>query len=129
MNMLIVAGLMAFGLLAIITAAFLAMDESKTSPTSTTAAAKTSQPTSAPVHATEQRLPALREETQVTTFTTQFSELTAQLRSLHEQAQEVERRLSLLSDLAEQIELGQTRVSIEETQDYRLPEPVNSVHA
>ncbi|MBV9616777.1 MAG: hypothetical protein JO031_15090 [Ktedonobacteraceae bacterium] len=63
-------------------------------------------------------MPTIREKTQVTTITTQFSELTAQLRSLHEQAREVERRLSILSDIAEQIEFGQSRVSIEETEDY-----------
>lgn len=131
MNMLIVAGLMAFGLLAIIAAVFLAMGESKTAQTSTTASSKTEaittttpQSATAPSPASKQNLPAIREETQVTAITTQFSELTAQLRSLHEQAREVERRLSILSALAEQIELGKSRISIEETQDYRLPEPV-----
>ncbi len=131
MNMLIVAGLMAFGLLAIITAVFLAMGESKASQINTTASSKTEAittttplPIAAPSRLAAQNLPAIREETQVTAITTQFSELTAQLRSLHEQAREVERRLSILSALAEQIELGKSRISIEETKDYRLPEPV-----
>ena len=136
MSTLIVAGLMAFGLLAIITAVFLAMDENKASPTSATASSKTEasttttpQPVTAPTPVTKKLLPAIREEAQVTPITTQFSELSAQLRSLHEQAREVERRLSILSDFAEQIERGQARVSIEEMQDYRLPEPVDSARA
>ncbi|MBV9711543.1 MAG: hypothetical protein JO011_11620 [Ktedonobacteraceae bacterium] len=127
MSMLIVVGLMAFGLLAISTAVFLAMGENKTPSASTTAPSKTASSTtttpqpvaeSASARISEQRLPTIREKTQVTAITTQFSELTAQLRSLHEQAREVERRLSILSDIAEQIEFGKSRVSIEETEDY-----------
>lgn len=133
MNTLIVAGLMGFGLLAIIAAVFLAMDESKTASTSTTPPAKTkaittTTPQLVAAHVAEQRLPAIREEAQVSVITTQFSELTAQLRTLHEQARDVERRLSMLSDIAAQIERGQSKVSIEEAQDYRLPEPVDSAH-
>ncbi|MBV9711783.1 MAG: hypothetical protein JO011_12835 [Ktedonobacteraceae bacterium] len=123
MSVLIVIGLMAFGLLAMTTAVFLAMGENKTPSASTTAPSKTASsttttPESASAHVSEERLPTIREKTRVTTITTQFSELTAQLRSLHEQAREVERRLSILSDIAEQIEFGQSRVSIEETEDY-----------
>jgi hypothetical protein len=136
--MLIVVGLMAFGLLAIGGAVFLAMGESKTPATSTATSSKTeSSGTNAeatrsdstpsfPIEIPEQRLPALREEAQIVAITTQFSELTVQLRSLHEQAREVERRLSILADIAEQITPGQSRISIEEAEDYRLPESVES---
>jgi hypothetical protein len=136
MSTLIVAGLMAFGLLAIITAVFLAMDESKTFSTNPAASATTKaitattpRPITVPAHVAARCLPAIREEAQVSAITTQFSELTAQLRALHEQARDVERRLSMLSDIAAQIELGQAKVSIEETQGYRLPEPADSARA
>ncbi len=134
MNMLIVAGLMAFGLLAIGTAIFLAMGESKTPPTGTAASSKTASSTTTPPLVKKpvparQHLPAIREESQVATITTEFSNLTAQLRSLHQQAQEIEHRLSILSGMAEQIERAQASLSIEETEDYRLLEPVDSAQA
>ena len=132
MSTLIVAGLLAFGLLAIIAAILLAMNESKTSPISSTPSSipEISPAASMPPAATpapEQRLPAIREEAQVSGITTQFSELTAQLRALHEQAREIEQRLSVLSTIAEKIEQHQSRVSIEETENYRLLEPGNII--
>lgn len=120
MSTLIVAGLMAFGLLAIVAAVLLAIDENKTSPTSTLSSIPASPMTTTiqtianPVP--EQRLPAIREDAQVAIVTIQFSELAAQLRALHKQAREIEQRLSILSTTTEQIEKSQSNISSEETE-------------
>jgi hypothetical protein len=133
MSTLIVAGLMVFGLLAIVAAVLLAMGENKTSPTSTTPsitespAEATVRPTAdfAPALVAEQHLSVMKGEAQTVAITTQFSELIAQLRALHEQTREIEQRLSILSDIAESIERSQFSISIEEAENYRLLEPAN----
>lgn len=106
MSTLIVAGLMAFGLVAIIAAILLVMDEHKTSPSST------SSSNTAP----EQRLPTIREEAQSTVSSMQIGEITSQLRALYEQARELEQRLSILSAISEQIERNQSSLNSEETE-------------
>jgi hypothetical protein len=133
MNMLIIAGLMAIGLLGIVGAILLAMGEEKTTksqPLNSQSKAMPATTTPLPPEkesGTQQRLPAIREDPQIA-INGQFRELAAQLRVLHQQAQEIEHRLSLLAQAAAHIERNQpASISIEEEgEGYSLPEPVKS---
>ncbi len=132
MSMLIIAGLMAIGLLAIVGVIFLAMGEEKAA--ATTAPGPKQAPTTARPTAeaekepmAQQHLPVVREDPQVAVINGQFRELAAQLRVLHQQAREIEQRLSILSQAADHIERSQIPgISIEEAEDYSQPEPVSS---
>src|ERR1700694_482421 len=119
--MLIIAGLMAIALLAIIGAVALATGAEKTP------AATPQTPTATPTE-TElvpvQSLPTAQDNAQIAFINGQFHELATQLRALHQQSQEIERRLGMLSQAAEAIKRSQSPTfSIKETEEYRLPEP------
>jgi hypothetical protein len=68
-----------------------------------------------PLHLEEQ-LPALQQEEEAFPVSNgQFHELSAQLSTLHEQAQEFEHRLSVLTEMIQRIEHGQgDQISFEE---------------
>lgn len=139
MNMLIVAGLMIIALLAIIGAVALAVSAEKTpaatqktpAPSQTPPVA-TAEPTGAPAGTKKelvpvQSLPAVQDDARMAFVNGQFHELVTQLHALHQQAQEIERRLSMLSQAADAIKRSQApSFSIEETEEYSLPEPVAS---
>lgn len=147
MNMLIIAGLMVIALLAIIGAITLAMGAEKTpaathktlAPSQTapvaaepTTAPVTAEPTVAPAETKKelipvQSLPAVQDAARMAFVNGQFHELVTQLHALHQQAQEIERRLSMLSQAADAIKRSQApSFSIEESEEYSLPEPVAS---
>ena len=128
MNLLIVGGLLVFGLLAILGAALLARDEKG-------AAETVKKPAAAPMPepaenggpgpkaavkdvATGQNLPVPQEETQPASLNGQFHELAAELRTLYQETQELERRLNLLVKIANHIEyVQQEHVSVEEERE------------
>ncbi len=122
MNLLIIGGLLAVGLLALVGAVFLAMSERRAPSPSVTA--KTTQPlkqpTGAPaakMPATKETLPAVREETPLV-LNGQYRELANELRTLHGHAIELEQRLSALTEIADHLEHAQVEsVSIEEDQE------------
>ncbi len=147
MNMLIIAGLMVIALLAIIGAIALAVNEGKTPAATqktsapsqaapvaaeTTTAPVTAEPTVAPVETKKelipvQSLPAVQDDARMAFVSGQFHELVTQLHALHQQSQEIERRLSMLSQAADAIKRSQApSFSIEEAEEYSLPEPVAS---
>ena len=115
MNLLIIGGLLALGLLAIVGAVFLAMGERRAAAPSPSATARTTQPlkqpTGAPtakMPATKETLPAVREETPLV-LNGQYHELTNI---------ELEQRLSALTEIADHIEHAQVgSVDIEEDQE------------
>jgi hypothetical protein len=142
MNMLIIVGLMAIALLAIIGAVALTVSAEKTPAATQKTPAQTppvaaestaaAEPAAAPTEAKKelipvQSLPAVQDDARVAFVNGQFHELVAQLHALHQQAQEIERRLSMLSQAADAIKRSQApSFSIEETEEYSLPEPVAS---
>ncbi len=128
MNLLIVVGLLVFGLLAMLGAAFLARGEKGAAGTAKKpAAAPAPEPAenggpgpeaAAKDVATGQNLPVPQEETQLASLNGQFQELAVELRTLYQETQELERRLSLLVKIANHIEYVQREhVSIEEARD------------
>ena len=124
MNLLIIGGLLALGLLAIVGAVFLAMGERRTVAQSPPATARTTQPLKQPtgvpaakMPVTNETLPAVREETPLV-LNGQYHELANELRTLHGQAIELEQRLSVLTEIADHIEHTQVgSVSIEGDQE------------
>jgi hypothetical protein len=144
MNMLIIAGLMIIALLAIIGAVALTVSEEKTPPATqeTPAPSQTppvaaeltvaAEPTVAPEESKKelipvQSLPVVQDDARMAFVNGQFHELVTQLHALHQQSQEIERRLSMLSQAADAIKRSQApSFSIEETEEYSLPEPVAS---
>jgi len=117
MNLLIVGGLLVFGLLAILGAAFLARGEKGAEGTVKKPAAAPT-PESAENGGLGQNLPVPQEETQLATSNGQFHELAAELRTLYQETQELEHRLSLLVKIANQIEYVQREhVSVEEERE------------
>jgi hypothetical protein len=126
MNLLIVGGLLVFGLLAMLGAAFLARGEKG-------AAGTVKKPAAAPEPAENggsgpeaaskdvamgQNLPVPQEETQPAPLNGQFHELAAELRTLYQETQELERRLNLLVKIANHIEYVQREhVSVEEERE------------
>ena len=137
MNMLIIAGLLVIALLAIVGAIALAVSTEKTpAATQKTPPQKTppvaAQPTAAPTETKKElvpvrSLPAVQDDARVAFINGQFHELATQLRLLHQQSQEIERRLSMLSQAADAIKRSQApSFSIEETEEYHLSEPVAS---
>jgi hypothetical protein len=134
MSMLIIAGLLAIGLIAIVVAIFLAMGEEKAASSATKEATATTTPSGIRSSedekglVTEPYLLAIREDPQVAIISGEFRELAAQLRVLHQQAQDIERRLSLLSQAANHIERSQSaNVSFTETDEYSLLEAAKTV--
>ncbi|HEX6555380.1 MAG TPA: hypothetical protein VF026_21645 [Ktedonobacteraceae bacterium] len=124
MNLLIVGGLLALGLLAIVGAVFLAMGERRAAAPSPSATARTTQPLKQPtgvpaakMPVTNETLPAVREETPLV-LNGQYHELANELHTLHGQAMELEQRLSALTEIADHIEHAQVGgVDIEEDQE------------
>jgi hypothetical protein len=122
MNLLIIGGLLAVGLLALVGAVFLAMGERRAPSPSTTA--KTTQPLKQPtsasdakIPATNETLPAVREETPLV-LNGQYHELANELRTLHGHAIELEQRLSVLTGIAGNLEHAQAgSISIKEDQE------------
>ena len=133
MNLLIIGGLLAFGLLALLGSVFLARSEgqerqtaakaAKTTP-SPSATAKTTQPLkplsdtpdtpAAEMPETKETLPAVREEMPLM-LNGQFHELANELHTLHEYAIELEHRLSVLTGIVDHIEHTQANhINIEE---------------
>ncbi len=126
MNLLIVVGLLVFGLLAMLGAAFLARGEKGAAGTANKPAAAP-EPTenggsgpeaAAKDVATAQNLPVPQEETQLASLNGQFQELAVELRTLYQETQELERRLSLLVKIANHIEYVQREhVSVKEERE------------
>ena len=129
MNVLIIGGLLAFALVALLAAVFLALGEQKASQrTATQTAAKpvSEQQAKALVPAKEeqaadtnkQHLPVLSKSAlpvATDVFHGQFHEFAAQIHALHEEAMEFEQRLSVLIEMIDTIENAQgIHVSIEE---------------
>ncbi len=128
MNLLIIGGLLVFGLLAVLGAVFLARSEKgagetvkkpATAPASEPAGNGGSGPGAAAKDgATMQNLPVPQEETQLVAFNGQFQELAAELRTLYQETQDLEHRLSLLVKIANHIEYVQREhVSVEEERE------------
>src|SRR5205823_13058249 len=124
MNLLIIGGLLALGLLAIVGAVFLAMGEKRAAAPSPSATAKTTQPLKQPtgaaaakMPATKETLPTVREETPPV-LNGQYHEPANELHALHGRASELEQNLSALTEIAHHIEHAQVgSVSIEEDQE------------
>lgn len=124
MNLLIIGGMLAIGLLALVGAVFLAMGERQAKAASPSATTKTTQslkqPSGTPaakMPATKETLPSVREETPLV-LNGQFHELADELRTLHGHAIELEQRLSVLTGIAGNLEHAQVgSVSIEEDQE------------
>jgi hypothetical protein len=131
-NLLIIGGLLAFGLLALLASVFLARGERQegqaaakaAAAPSPSATAKTTQPLKPPsdtpdtpaakMPETKETLPAVREETPLA-LNGQFHELANELRTLHEYAIEIEQRLSVLTGIVDHIEHTQANhINIEE---------------
>ncbi len=132
MNLLIIGGLLAFGLLALLGSVFLARGERQerqaaakaaTAP-SPSATVKTTQPLkplsdtpdtpAVKMPETEETLPAVREEMPLA-LNGQFHELANELRTLHEYAIEIEQRLSVLTGIVDHVEHTQANhINIEE---------------
>ena len=129
MNTLIIVGLMGIALLAIIGAVALAAGANTTTEKPQKKAPE--QPAAAPTSAKKelvpvQSRPAAQNDARVAFINGQFYELAAQLRTLHQQSQEIERRLSMLSQAAEALKRNPSHnFSIEEAEDYNLPEPLS----
>jgi hypothetical protein len=123
-NLLIIGGLLAFGLLALLASVFLARGERQegqaaakaaTAP-SPSATAKTTQPLkplsetpdtpAAEMPETTETLPAVLGETPLV-LNGQFHELANELHTLHEYAIELEHRLSVLTGIVDHIEHAQ----------------------
>ena len=124
MNLLIIGGLLALGLLAIVGAVFLAMGERRAAAPSPSATARTTQPlkqpTGAPaakMPATKETLPAVREETPLV-LNGQYHELANELHTLHRHAIELEQHLSALTEIADHLEHAQVgSISSQEDQE------------
>ena len=126
MNLLIVGGLLVFGLLAILGAALLARGEKG-------AAETVKKPAAAPEPAENggseaeaaakdgamgQNLPVPQEETQPASLNGQFHELATELRTLYQETQKLERRLNLLVKIANHIEyVQQEHISVQEERE------------
>ena len=128
MNLLIVGGLLLFGLLAMLGAAVLARGErgaagtvKKPAATLTPEPAENGGPgpeAAAKDGATGQNLPVPQEEMQLASLNGQFHELAAELRTLYQETQELEHRLSLLVKIANHIEFVQREhVKVEEERE------------
>ena len=110
MNLLIIGGMLALGLLALLGAVFLAMGERKAAAPSPSAKAETTQSLKQPsgipaakTPVTEETLPLVREETPLV-LNGQFHELASELHTLHGHAIELEQRLSALTGIADHLE-------------------------
>lgn len=118
MNLLIVGGLLVFGLLAILGAALLARGEKSAAETVKKPAAAPTPEAAVKDVATGQNLPVPQEETQLASLNGQFHELAAELRTLYQETQELERRMNLLVKVANHIEYVQREhVSVEEERE------------
>jgi hypothetical protein len=121
MNLLIIGGLLAFGLLALLGSIFLARSEGQAAAKAATtpspsATVKTTQPLkplsdtpdtpAAEMPETEEMLPAVREEMPFV-LNGQFHELANELHTLHEYAIELEQRLSVLTGIVDHVEQTQ----------------------
>ena len=127
MNLLIVGGLMAFALVAILAAFLLALGEQKASKAAQTSAPATQEPqssVSAPSQAQQDtdtnkpNLPVLSQTALPISndvLNGQFHEFAAQIHTLHQEARQLEQRLSVLVEMVDQFEQSQEGlVSIEE---------------
>ena len=130
MNTLIIAGLIGVALLAVIGVVALSVGADKTPETT-----QKKTPTQAPAAPAEvkkelvpvQSRPAVQDDARVAFINGQFYELAAQLHALHQQSQEIERRLSMLSQAADSLKHNQSHsFSIEETENYDLPERLSN---
>ncbi|MBE3561809.1 MAG: hypothetical protein IMW89_21700 [Ktedonobacteraceae bacterium] len=124
MNMLIIGGLIAAGLLALVGVVALSSGEKSAASPARNAAQKTakqSKATTTPLPAVdtaEQRLPARREEESLPfMFNGQMRELAAELRALHQQALELGQRLNVLTEIADHIEQRAQATHISVTED------------
>ena len=145
MNLLIFSGLLAVGLLAILGIVWVIRSEpaaasnvqpshtptAATTPTVPTSSAKSSPP--AQTHAVTVEPPSVTEtfpgtreversvdseEESFPISNGQLHELVSQLQTLHQQSQELERRLSVLTNMVEHIQRSQnSRLSIEEVEE------------
>jgi hypothetical protein len=135
-NLLIVGGLLAVGVVAILGAILLGMSEQRAETRRNVQASQpasieknTPLPTSQPVvtgKLVEKSIPSKttipaenalvrREEASLPVLNGQFHELAGEIRTLHEQASQLEQRLSILTKMVDHIERSQDRhVSIEE---------------
>jgi len=129
-NLLIIGGLLAVGVLAIIGAVLLGIseqraEESRRNSKPAPALPATRNPTvklrpveeaaNSRATATETTLATVEREQGISSLNGQFHELAGEIRSLHQQAQNLERRLGVLTEMVDHIERTQSnRTSIEE---------------
>jgi len=140
-NLLIIGGLMALALLAVLGIVFLALGESRAQaaarPTSSPRTTRRLEPepqraAEAPASITqtfsgERTIPLRpdtgREERQLPALNGQFHELAAELRTLYQQAWELEQRLRVLTQTVDRIEGSPSgRINIEEEEGHPSPD-------
>ena len=130
MNLLIIGGLLAVGILAILGAVLLSLSEQRAETARRNQEPAPALPTDRnptvklrPLEETANRQPAATETTLATlegdsipsTLNGQFHELAGEIRSLHQQAQSLEQRLGVLTEMVNHIERSQgNHISIEE---------------
>jgi hypothetical protein len=129
-NLLIIGGLLAVGVLAIIGAVLLGISEQRAEESRRNAEPAPALPTnrhptvklrpveedatSRPV-ATETTLATVEREQGLSRLNGQFHEMVGEIRSLHQQAQNLERRLGVLTEMVDHIERAQgNHTSVEE---------------
>jgi hypothetical protein len=129
-NLLIIGGLLAVGLLAIIGAVLLGISEQRAEETRRNSEPAPALPANRnptiklrPVEeaansratATETTLATVEREQGLSRLNGQFNELVGEIRSLHQQAQNLERRLGVLTEMVDHIERTQSnRTNVEE---------------
>ncbi|MDQ6643724.1 MAG: hypothetical protein M3Y76_04685 [Chloroflexota bacterium] len=130
MNLLIIGGLLAVGVLAIIGAVLLGISEQRAEVTRrknepapalpanrnpTVKLRPVEEAASSRATATETTIATVEREQGLSRLNGQFHELVGEIRSLHQQAQNLERRLGVLTEMVDHIERTQSNhTSIEE---------------
>lgn len=125
MNFLIIGGLLAFALLAVLVAVLLGMREQRAEkarangngsvPTNAQKPAQETPTTSNYTAAPEKSIPAPVDEQALVMLNGQFHEFATEIRSLHQQAWNLEQRLRGLTEMVDHIEESRNRrVHVEE---------------
>jgi len=131
MNLLIIAGLLGFAIVAILAAVLLGIGEQRAekarannaiapppvtaSPAARNKVVEGNAPTRATLPAPMEKTAILNTEEQtLSTLNGQFREFASELRSLHQQAWELEQRLRGMTEMVDRIETRANHISIEE---------------
>jgi uncharacterized protein HemX len=121
-NLLIIGGLLVLAVVAILGAVLLSRSgEANGAATKTTPALQApSQPSTPPAPATEASSEAANRQYQ-SLLNGQFHEMAGEIRTLHQQARQLEQRLSALSEMVNQIALTRNDDGSVETDAHRSP--------